>query len=353
MRLTARHLIFWHRRIAHAHGRTLEACLGIDQELAGDDNFLACLEAAADFGLSVGFDADLHVGRHKAAVSLRNHHDTAFAGLDHCLRRYQQHFSFRGGREVDRGEHARNQSTVGIGDLDAHLERTGSNSDLRQDGIHPALERGARKRGRARLYGIAGTYLRRDVFRNLGVDPDGAQPVDAEQHRSRHDRHAFARAEFRDDATDRRIHGQSRMDRAGGFDQLNLLLRHAGQSHTLSCTFLQSVQPVTQAAGDDAFGREILFLCRDPFGNVDFGQRLVLAHGVERRAHEKLFHETVAARLYECHVTLVVSNAANRLDHLRKISHGHVSRTHAQVLLYSRTDLDGAFVAAITGIYRD
>ena len=71
------HPILGRRHIAHARCRSPEACLGIDQELAGDDNFLARLKSSPNFGLSGSLDADLYIDGDEPAVSLRHHHDTA------------------------------------------------------------------------------------------------------------------------------------------------------------------------------------------------------------------------------------------------------------------------------------
>jgi hypothetical protein len=80
--------------------------------------------------------------------------------------------------------------------LDAGLERARGRVHLGQDRLHLALEAAA---GRGRASGLhlgARAQQRGLALRHLGVGPDGAQAVDAEQRRARHHRHAFARQQF-------------------------------------------------------------------------------------------------------------------------------------------------------------
>ncbi len=147
------------------------------------------------------------------------------------------------------------------------------------------------------------------------------------------DRHAFARVEFGDHSADRRGQGEARRDATAGFDPTDLFLGHAGQAHALARAFHHSLHALAQFGIRDASGREILFLGGDPFGHIEFRQRLMLAHGIERRTHEQLLDETVAARLYHRDIAFVVGDAAHRFDARRQRAQHDFGRADAQVLL--------------------
>src|SRR2546430_12590378 len=95
-----------HLRAFHASTARPQARLGIDEELAGDDDLVAFGEPLADFALAARLEAELDLPRPEFAFALGHDHDAALAGAYDRLRRNEERLRSRPLREDQRREHA-------------------------------------------------------------------------------------------------------------------------------------------------------------------------------------------------------------------------------------------------------
>jgi hypothetical protein len=209
---------------------------------------------------------------------------------------------------------------------------------------HEAL---AGVRGDRGLDAIAGLDARGLGFGHFRVDPHGAEPVDAEEHRARHHRHALARAQLRDHAVDRgeQRHAWPRL--AVGFDGGDRLRRHAEQHQALARGVAQ-LRVRLRAALEG----EVFLLRGHPVGREQLGERLALGDRIERRAHEQALDVARDARLHEGDAALVEGDRADRLQLRREDAARGERRSHAEVLGHARADLHRRFVRLLIAIDR-
>src|SRR5439155_20030875 len=101
-------------------------------------------------------------------------------------------------------------------------------------------------------------------------------------------------------------------------DCLNLPLAHAREPRPLLGSIVEPSETSYVRLRLDPLRRQILFLRGNPIGNVELGQRLSLTHRVERRTHIESFQETVASRLHDRNIALVIGDAADCLHRRRE-----------------------------------
>ena len=232
--LRLRHLRIRHGHRFHARGRCLQARLGIDQKLTGDDDFLPRLQTFADFRLAVAFHADLHVYRFELTLAFSHKHDTAFSRLDHGFGGHHQCIALLRRGKIDVRKHAGGESAFRVRELYTHFECARGGIDFGEYRADFSIEDRTRIRRRARLDGFAWLDRSRAGFRHLGVYPNAAEIIDAKQGGPGHHRHPFAYAQFGDDTAHWGIESRPRLHLAAALDQANLRLRHTNQHQTLA-----------------------------------------------------------------------------------------------------------------------
>ena len=186
-----------------------------------------------NLGLAVAVQTGLDVDRSEFAVALRHDNDAALAGLYDSLGGHQQYVFVRSWREADGGEHARDELTIRIGELNAYFDRARRGVYFGQDRAHLAFEYRAGHGRRSGLHGIARAHLRRRDLGHLGVHPDSGQAVDAKQRCARHHRHALARGELTNHARDRCGNGEPCLYLPACLDRGDLSVAHTGEAHPL------------------------------------------------------------------------------------------------------------------------
>src|SRR5205823_14282499 len=157
--------------LAHPRYRGLQVRFRVDEKLARDDDGVAGANTVGDLRLAIAFDARFDIDRREPPRALRDDDDGAFARPNNRFTRHEHGISATRRRKIDRREHARDETAVGIGELNARLERPRGRIDLGQDRVHASLEYGARERNRARFDGVARTNVASSAFRHFGVHP--------------------------------------------------------------------------------------------------------------------------------------------------------------------------------------
>src|SRR5207244_10586652 len=141
----------WRLRALHARAARPQTRLGVDEELAGDDDLVAFGESLADFALAARLEAELDFPRPEFAFALGHDDDAALTGAYDRLGRYEQRLRSRPLREDQRREHAGLQPSAWIGELDPRAQRARRRIHLRQDRAHPPAEYLAGEARHARL----------------------------------------------------------------------------------------------------------------------------------------------------------------------------------------------------------
>ena len=166
----------------------LEVALGVDQEVGGDDDFVAFRRALPDFDKAVAVAAELHRPGLEATVALVDQHHLARAAIDHGAvgDRQDRRLGSRG--DFDIRVHIGPQQAIGISDLDPHSGRAGLGVQLRIDQCDRPLETVRERRLRMRTAPFCPTAPRRrrshSWRRRPGPRP-GREVGDAEE-RKRH-----------------------------------------------------------------------------------------------------------------------------------------------------------------------
>ena len=318
----------------HAREARLEARLRIDQELAGQHNLVARLEALADFSGPAHLDTDLDVLLAELPVALGQHHEAALPRADHGFARDQHGLRGPPARQHERREHARLQLCARIGHLDARAQGPRHRIHVGQDRAHTAGEHFTRVCGDARLNPAARHQPGRLRLRHFGADPDAREIDDAEQRRPRHDRHAFAHVEFGDHAGNGRTQREAREHLAVALDLGNVLRTHAEQRQALAGSVGERLRlwrglPAQQ---------QVLLLRARPFGKEDLHQRRALGHRIERRTRMELLHKARAARLNQHNAALIPAYGADRLELRLQRARLRFRRADAEVLHDLRID---------------
>src|SRR5438552_16705847 len=89
-----------HLRAFHASTARPQARLGVDEELAGDDDLVAFGESLADFALAARLEAELDLLRPEFAFALGHDDDAALAGAYDLRCSHEQRLGSRALSEV-------------------------------------------------------------------------------------------------------------------------------------------------------------------------------------------------------------------------------------------------------------
>ena len=107
-----------------AHGRGLHPALGVEQEVAGDDDALAGHEALDDLDPVVGAPAGLDAPRLEVPGAAVDEHHLAQPRVDDRVRRHRDRLG-EGGGDLHVDEHVRPQRHVAVVDVQPDLQRCG------------------------------------------------------------------------------------------------------------------------------------------------------------------------------------------------------------------------------------
>ena len=172
------------------------------------------------------------------------------------------------------------------------------------------------------------------------------EPVDAKEHRAGHDGHPLARAQLAHDAVHGRGERHVRARLAVPLHVRDLLLGHVEEEQAVA----RRARELLRARRLAAAKREVFLLRAGPVRHEELRERLALAHGVERRAHEELLDIAGRARLHEGDRALVEGDGADRLDGDREPPLLRDRGAHAQVLHHARAHLHAARVGAVVRV---
>ena len=255
--------------------QTRQTRFGIDQELARYNDLLSLFQAAQHGELAVHLLPDFHLHGRVLSRLLGDEGERALAGANDRVDRHHQGFlAFPG--DGDLGEHAGLEPLLGIRELHAHAQRARLAIGLREHRRDLPFEYLARVGGEARFDRAAGDEHGRMHFGHGGLQPHGAQPVDArERHAGRH-RHPCPDPQLLYHARDRGGDRHHRAELAGLLDARDLRLGHAEQPQALARSRGQLGVP-------GGFHGEKLGLRSCPFADEHVGERSAGA-GSRRRA---------------------------------------------------------------------
>ena len=257
--------------------------------------------------------------RYKLPVRINGNNALFFPGIDNGLRRNEQHFLTLG-IQLQVGIHARFQQFILVGDLQAHLQRTGGLIHARQK--TPFFNREEFIRiSRYRNSKLRGIFEQiSNGFRDRRADPDRIHPLNLRHHLFFGNIHPGAQVKGRDHPVNGRLDGKPGLDSTGCTQPLNIVIRHTRQAQTLQNAFY--LRGRSAGTGE----QEELALRFDPVRNGDINQRRAFYHLIANRQRVHFLNEPFRTRLHNDKLIFVIADVGRDRLGIIQLSARHFLR---------------------------
>ena len=195
------------RLVRHSDQAGVHARLGIDQELAGNDDAFSFFQSRKNFGHAVRLEAGFNLCRPESPIGQRQNDAFAPAGADDRLGGNGERFAVRVGCDFHAGVHIGLQREVRIVVGQANLAGSRLSTHARIDIVDfsdpLAIRGGEWQIHRSVLPSLDPGNL---AFEQIDYHPNSGQVGDAHDGRARLDIHALAHVEIGDVPVPRRLH---------------------------------------------------------------------------------------------------------------------------------------------------
>jgi hypothetical protein len=176
-------------RMPETADRCFQVAFRIDQEVGGNDDLFAGLDAIHHFDMVLATPTQLHVPRLEAPFAVRDEDDLAGAAVDDSRIRHGHDLSLASYRHLYLGKHRGLQELARIGQFDPNRHRPRFGIEGRINIGHAALEDLVRVGIDAHLRHGPRTHLTDVLFEHVGDNPHRRQVGHLIQGLARHEAH--------------------------------------------------------------------------------------------------------------------------------------------------------------------